>query len=400
MRARLFALALACSLASFGCDEKRVPIPEPEPSASAAAKGPKIYEHVVMSDVYEVDEVWKSMQGPASLKQVKLGTGADRELLWVVGFEAVMMNEGGDQQVSQEFMCHTNLDLDIEKHQARFGDDKSLTGRLFTLSQGQQRIDFPPGFGLPIISDELLDVNTQVLNLNMRDGKRNVRHKVTMRYVRDTELQEPMKALFVSGAFGLKLLDGKDGHYGLATASDGHDPAEGMEHTACLPGANAGNNAFDDGKGRSFTGHWVVPPGREVNHTRVTDLMALPFDTTVHYVAVHLHPFAETLELRDLRTEKSVYKAKARQADVGIGLAHVDHYASVEGFPVYKGHEYEIVSVYNNTSGEPQDSMAVLNLYMLDKAFKKPDLSKPPPAPSAPETPAAPSASSARSATM
>jgi hypothetical protein len=28
--------------------------------------------------------------------------------------------------------------------------------------------------------------------------------------------------------------------------------------------------------------------------------MNLPFDTTVHYVAAHLHPCVESLELRDL----------------------------------------------------------------------------------------------------
>jgi hypothetical protein len=147
-----------------------------------------------------------------------------------------------------------------------------------------------------------------------------------------------------------------------------------------LPGQNAGANTFDDGKGRTFTGHWVVPPGREVNHTRVTKLMDLPFDTTLHYVAVHLHPYAETLELKDVTTGTTVYKAKTRQADKGIGLAHVDFFSSEAGVPLYKDHEYEMISTYNNTSNEPQDSMAVMNLYLVDKEFNKPDLTKSAPA--------------------
>jgi hypothetical protein len=204
-----------------------------------------------------------------------------------------------------------------------------------------------------------------------------------MRYVRDAELTQPLKPLFPGGAYGLKLLEGKDGHYGLTSQSSEDD------HTACLPGKNASTHAFDDGKGRKFTGHWVVKPGREVNHTRVTELMDLPFDTTLHYVAVHLHPFAETLELVDLTTKKTIYKARTRQADKGIGLAHVDFFSSEEGIPLYKGHEYEIVSVYNNTSGEDQDSMAVMNLYLLDKKFKKPDLSKLPAKPKEKPAPAA-----------
>ena len=47
-----------------------------------------------------------------------------------------------------------------------------------------------------------------------------------------------------------------------------------------------------------FSGHWVVPPGRQENRTLVTEWLNLRFDTTVHYIAVHLHPFAESLELR------------------------------------------------------------------------------------------------------
>lgn len=391
---------IALGLTTFACNEPPAPSPDPvaPPSATvtasaeppAAKAGPRVYEHEVLSEVYEVDRIYKSMQGPSGLQRVALGKG-ERELFWIVGFEAVMVDPEGNEKISQEFMCHTNLDIDVERHQATFGDDKRMTGRLFTLSQGQYRIDLPPGFGIPIVSDELLDVNTQVLNLNLPDTKHRVRHRVILRFVRDRDLEKPMKALFVAGAYGLKLLDGKDGHYGLdqepaQTPHEGH--GEHGSHGACLPGENAGKHSLDDGKGRVFTGHWVVKPGREVNHTRVTELMDLPFDTRVHYVAVHLHPFAESLELIDLTTGKSVYKAKTRQAEKGIGLAHVDFYASEEGFPVFRDHEYEIVSTYNNTSSQDQDSMAVLNLYMLDEKFQKPNLDAPPPAPAGSSSPA------------
>ena len=43
--------------------------------------------------------------------------------------------------------------------------------------------------------------------------------------------------------------------------------------------------------------------------------------------------------------------------------------ASIDGIPVYADHQYEQVSVYDNTSGEPQDAMAVMYLYLLDKEF-------------------------------
>jgi len=413
----LSCAAILFSLGLGACNKDASPTPEPAASAAATASatssaataavtpgvvhGAKVQEKSLLSQVYEVDDIYPSMTGPNSTESITLGSTEEPELVWVVGFEASMVQPDGKTAASQEFMCHTNLDVDPTNHGSRFGAEKSITGRLFTLSQGQYRIDMPPGFGIPMQSDEVIMVNTQVLNLNMKEGKKRVRHRVLMRFVRDADLKKPLKPLYVAGAYGLKLLEGKDGHYGLDTQKvshaghhqghGDHEHGEGdVDHTACLPGKNAGANAFDDGKGRVFTGHWVVEPGREVNHTRVTELMDLPFDTTLHYVAVHLHPFAESLELKDLTTGKTVYEAKTRQADEGVGLAHVDFFSSPEGIPVFKDHEYEMISVYNNTSGKPQDSMAVMNLYLLDQEFRRPEkvapssTAKPKPAKKAP----------------
>ena len=154
------------------------------------------------------------------------------------------------------------------------------------------------------------------------------------------------------------------------------DQAKGLvkisSPSGCLPGENAADDTYEDGLGRTFTGHWVVEPGREENHTLVTHILNLPFDTTVHYVAVHLHPFAESIRLHDLTTGETVFESHADQFLDRIGLSHVESFSSTEGFPLYRTHDYELVSVYNNASRAPQDSMAVLNLYMLDRAFEGP----------------------------
>ena len=405
---------LSCSL---GC-ERGGPAPSGETTATsspaAPSSAPLVHELEVLSQVYQVTDIYPSMHGPQSTEHVALRPDAAAELLWIVGFEAVIVEPSSKKQLSQEFMCHTNLDIDPIKHGEVFPGKKRTSGRLFTLSQGQYRIDLPAGFGLPILSSEMMSLNTQVLNLNVKDIKREVRHRIVMRYVRDSEVTTPMKALYSAGAYGLKLLTGEDGHYGRestaakkASGADAvHQGADAVSEEAhgqgCLPGENASTNEFDDNKGRTFTGHWVVKPGREVNHTRVTQLMDLPFDSTLHYVAVHLHPFAESLELRDLTTGKSVYKAYTRQAKQGIGLAHVDFLSSEAGIALFKDHEYEMISVYNNTSGADQDSMAVMNMYLLDKEFRKPNLDKirnpPPPTPSSSSSSAAPSATASAAA--
>lgn len=333
---------------------------------SLALASPTVHERILLSDVYDVDQLYKSMQGPYSSQKVSLEESLFPELLWIVGYAARMVGADGRTPLSQEFMCHSNLDMDLQQHRQLFGWTKKAAARLFTLSQGQFEIDFPEGFGIPILSTEELGLTTQVLNHNRPDEKFQVRHHITIRYVRDGELKDPMQPLFPSAAAGLVSLDGDRGFFAVEV------PDEVVHGPGCLSGEKASARVIEDPQGAKFSGHWVVKPGREVNRTNVTRWIGLPFDTTLHYIAVHLHPFAESLELRDLTTGETLFTSHARPPDAGIGLAHVDYFASSEGIPLYTTHEYEVVSVYDNTSGVDQDSMAVMYLYLLDKEYRRP----------------------------
>ena len=326
--------------------------------------GEKMRSLTVLSPVYEVDRPYRSMKGPSSVQSVSSPESDNIELLWVTGFRATIVGPDGQTPRSQEFMCHSNLDFNQATHSQLFNLPRYHTNRLFTLSQGQQEIRFPRGFGLPYYSDESFRLTTQVLNFNLKNQSEHVRHKVTIEYILDGELEEPMKPLFMTSGWGMVLLEGEDGFYGVENPDEAH--GEG-----CLPGAAAGPDKYDDEFNRKFSGHWVVKPGREMNGTLVSNIMELPYDTTVHYMAVHLHPYAESLELVDLTTEESVFKSRTRGFTDKIGLEHVQYFSSGEGIPVYKDHEYELVSTYNNTTSEDQDSMAVLLLYLQDKKFQK-----------------------------
>ena len=73
-----------------------------------------------------------------------------------------------------------------------------------------------------------------------------------------------------------------------------------------------------------------------------------------------------------LTEDRTVYLSRTRPSAGRIGLDHVDFFSSEEGIPLSTRHEYELVSTYDNTTSENQDSMAVMYLYLLDKEFKKP----------------------------
>jgi hypothetical protein len=330
--------------------------------------GPQTRTAQFLSKTYVVDRKYKSMLGPQSTQRVSLLQTDKPELLWVTGFAAQMVGADGEAPQSQEFMCHSNLDMNMNVHRQIFGLDRDTPSRMFTLSQGQQQIEFPKGFGIPVMSNEPFDLTTQVLNHNVEGRSIEVRHKVTVEFVRDQDAGGAMKPLLQLSANGLVLVSGEGGYFDIPSP----DPA--VHGPGCLPGQSATGSGrlFTDDYGRQFSGHWLVKPGREVNRSNITRFMRLPFDTTVHYIAVHLHPFAESLELRDITADKSLYLSKARGFPDKIGLDHVDYFSSEEGIPLYVDHEYELISVYNNTTTENQDSMAVMYLYVLDRQFKRP----------------------------
>ena len=136
---------------------------------------------------------------------------------------------------------------------------------------------------------------------------------------------------------------------------------------------------YTDKLGRQFSGHWVVEPGRRVNRSVVTHRMRLPFDTTVHYIHPHMHAFGESLEFRDLTTGETIFASQATRYTDRHGIARLEHFSSEEGIPVFKDHEYELITVYNNTTAVNQDAMAVMYLYLLNKEFQKPTPDSPQP---------------------
>ncbi len=334
---------------------------KPARSVETRAKGPQTIEY--LSPTVEIRKRFRSMEGPINREVLELAKADPPELLWITGYRMTVVDDKG-RDASQEFNCHNNFEFDAEKHAKNFGWKKTPIQRLFTLSQGQPSLALPEGFGIPLLSSEALIVTTQALNLNHDDPNVRVRQRVEVDIVRDEDLEAPLRPLFMVPAYIMALVEGEHGVYGVDNPDAVH------EGSSCLPGVAAqekNSPLYPDEHGKVFTGHWVVPPGREVRHTRVTSLLDLPFDTTIHFIAVHFHPFAQSLALRDLTTDETLWVAQARNREDGIGLEHVDHFSSVEGIPVYKDHEYEMVSVYDNTTDEPSDAMATMFVYMLDQ---------------------------------
>jgi hypothetical protein len=331
-------------------------------------------ERQILSKVYTIDRKYRSMEGPSSVQKVVLGGGATPELLWITGIRTEMVMEDGVTPQLPELMCHVNVDLDANLHQALFNLARPTASRLMTLSQGMLSAKVPAGYGFPIVSNEPLLLFTQVLNHNIEHPNNlKVRHRVTVEYVRDADLPRPMKPLFNLGASGMVQLNDALALTSMMNAS----AAEEHHGASCLIGQRAPQAAatsadYTDPAGRKMTGHWIVPPGRQVNASDITWFLNLPFNTRLHYAAVHLHPFAESLSVRDVTTGEVIVHSHATNPAKGIGLTHVETFSSLEGVPLYANHKYELESVYNNTSAANADSMASVFLGLDDPEFVKP----------------------------
>ena len=332
--------------------------------------GAAVYRKDLLTGVHTIDRVYRSMQGPVSITDFGFETsGPDGapELLWLVGYKAVMTQPDGTTQAPREFMCHSNVMLDPAPYIRRFPSRLTGSGgRLFTLAQGQLTVELPQGFGIPIQTDNPVRMATQVLNHNIRDRSFGVRTRVSIDFIRDRDLEDSLIPVMPRGIQGAKALDEGATHFGLRPEEvDPHQ--HGVGCSLGEPAVKQRAHSVDP-LGRKFTAFWVVKPGREVNHTRVTHWLNLPYDTTIHYISIHVHPYAESIELYDLTAKKSVYRANVRGVENGkIGIAEVEHFSSVEGLPLHRDHEYELISVYDNISGVDQDAMALMLLYLRVK---------------------------------
>ena len=88
-----------------------------EPQGSVAAPVdppdlPTVHSKKVVSSPYHIDGLYASMRGPFGFDDVWLEQTESPELLWIVGYRTTVISADSAAPLSQEFMCHANLDFD------------------------------------------------------------------------------------------------------------------------------------------------------------------------------------------------------------------------------------------------------------------------------------------------
>ncbi len=325
----------------------------------------------LVSDPYRLDKIYRSMEGPMSVQSgIHLTTAEKSRVQWVTGLETQVVDATEQKPISQEFFCHSNLTFaehsgTPRQYNQQFGGKTHLDWRLFTLVPGRLSIELPQGFGVPIPADAPLDYVTMSLNLKARNQVVNVRMRTKVHTIAADQPGAPTKALFRRALYVLQP-HGESADMGpacMANTGTQHVGAGCAEFSKVnLP---VGSTAGKPGEG--LMNHWIVPPGRHIYTTEITPQLNLPFDTTIHYATIHVHPFARGMELRDLTTGTTIFRLNSQDWPDRVGVAHVDEFKSIEGIPILRDHRYQVTAEYDNTSDSKTDAMAILYLYLLEK---------------------------------
>lgn len=338
---------------------------------------PSIQTTVFTSDELSISGIAKSMSGDLTEEKVSVNNWG-KDLIWVKSVKVDFnLNENPElSDSSDEFICHAVLDLHQQDSLPWKIPTSGTFKRLFTFSQGATSIEFPKGFAMPIMENTRLSFGSQVLNLNRSEFADKAQYNLTLDYYKQQPNCEPPKALYQQAVFVTKKTGGPVGAHNAPLFTEKEivlslDTGVYMDTSFAKCGLrfNSGYNPYEDSYGRTFNGHWTVAKDSlEVLATNVTPMLNLQKDTRIHAIAMHVHPYAHSLTLVDKTTGEELYKGFANYVNSSFSvIKKLDSYSSVVGIPVYKDHEYQLISTYLNPNRrEDITAMATLFLYLAE----------------------------------
>ncbi len=286
-------------------------------------------EKVVTIDDIVLDRPYPAMTGPNKYTFMSLHDSTEPQEVWILGskIEIVDMKSGAPVP---EALCHSRLGLarvdglDLKALDIVKDNPKLDMEHFLSLSQGQFEMNFPSGFGLKLQTSPQRDILLGAQFQREPGAKKNqhtlLRTKFSVRYAdAETARKDGLKPLY----------------------------------SFIMP-------VFTEGNSR----HWHVPPGKHTYRTKIRLRSAQNEVLKAHYIRVHLHAYATSVELFDLTAGQRVWRANAR-TDRKVGaLSHTDYFSSAEGLILHPNHIFEVRAEYDNPLKKPVDAMAFLNLYL------------------------------------
>ncbi|MCO6174048.1 hypothetical protein NHF50_03230 [Flavobacterium sp. NRK F10] len=310
--------------------------------------------YTMLSPTLLIDGIYKSMEGPKSSRYIQLSTSD--ELLWITGFNIKAVDEKNLKEVSKDFICHMNVDLNDVHYYSNFNMEDRIGKqypRLTSLSGGFEDCIFPSGYGIPVKGNEYLYITTQALNLNQPKIFKKVKHLVSVEHEKYDGTQKPLmsKTVFIRLPF-----DKEDPFKSPLTPGSNQ----------CIP-VETKNHCYTDRNGNMLSGHWIIPKGKATYRSSIDEQLQIKDSLRLHFSAIHVHPFATSISLYDATTRQYIFKSQIQNYNDKAGLLKVEPFSSIDGVWLYGNHQYELVMETNNTSMTLQDMMGSMFLFFYDK---------------------------------
>lgn len=330
---------------------------------------------VIESGKMPIKGILRSMQGPFEVVNFTFENNnfspmeGEKELLWLTGYYVEVFDPETKEKLSDDFLCHNNLNLLKPEYCDWRVKTQGSNTRLFTLTEGQTHLNLPAGCGIPVLSNQPLEVAFQVLNHNQKDLIREVKQRVIISYYKNSDLPKPFKALYQQSAFVTEQTQGPEGFHSnpvILKNSGNLKTNPGVNELSCgIEKPLRGDyNPFQDEYGRKFTGHWKVPPGDKIWKTPCSRMLNIQKPTRVHFISVHVHPFCEWVKLADESAGNPIiFESRIRNFDNKIGLERISTYSSEEGLMLYPENRYYLQTAYHNTDKITHTGMATMFLY-------------------------------------
>ena len=317
-----------------------------------------IMTKTILSPSFHVNDIFPSMTGPWEAHYFDLMRTVGPELVWFKGYRCSVRDAETKDLLGDEFLCHNSLDYSISDYYRNWGIKGRVgvfTSRLATMTQGQTDMILPDGFGIPLQSNQALSALTQVLNVNRPKADLHVEYLMEVDYLTDKSVEE-VKPLFQQSVSVLVEVDTNYLYHGnLPEAQD------------CLPVLTSREFMKKCRDGHTFTGHWLLPKGKDTIRYDVTDILSLPFTTTLHYVGVHVHPHCESLELWDKTENKLIFRSTIENHKSLSKMNNIEAFSSISGVTMHNDHRYELICTTRSKSERTRDMMATMLLYLYDK---------------------------------
>lgn len=321
-----------------------------------------VYNHADLyqmeSPTFLIDGIYKSMEGPKASRYVQLNQ--KKELLWITGFEIKAFDADSNKELSNDFICHMNVDINDAVYYENF-NLKDRIGkqypRLTSLSHGLEKFDFPEGYAVPVHGNDFLYVTTQTLNHNIPKINKKVKHEVAIAYGDNSKKLKPLlsKTAFIQLPFDE-----------INPNKQPLDPGSNQ----CIP-VETKNHTYTDASGNKLSGHWKIPAGKKTYRSSIDEHLALNKPMRLHFAAPHVHPFATSIGIFDKTTGKMVFDCPIINHKKTIGLDKISVFSSTAGIWLYPNHTYEMVITCNNTSKVEQDMMGSMFLFFYDEELEE-----------------------------